>query len=87
MIHVEFGHWRARSGDEVDLVIERGDGKVAAVEIKAGARVTGSDLGALRKLRSRLGDAFLGGVYLYTGELSYRQDDRIFVVPVDALWR
>lgn len=84
---VEFGHWRTRDGDEVDLVIERGDGKVAAVEVKAGARVTGSDLGALRKLRSRLGDAFLGGVCLYTGELSYRQDDRIFVVPVDALWR
>jgi hypothetical protein len=23
---------------------------------------------------------------LYTGDLSYRQDDRIYVVPVDALW-
>lgn len=83
----QFGHWRTRDGDEVDLVIERDDGKVAGVEVKAGARVTGDDLGALRKLRSRLGDSFLGGVCLYTGELSYRQDDRIFVVPVDALWR
>jgi predicted AAA+ superfamily ATPase len=84
---VEFGHWRTGDGDEVDLVIERGDGKVVAVEVKAGTRVTGSDLGALRKLRSRLGDAFLGGVCLYTGELSYRHEDRIHVVPVDALWR
>lgn len=82
-----FGHWRTRDGDEVDLVIERGDGKVAGVEVKAGARVTGSDLGGLRKLRSRLGDAFIGGVCLYTGELSYRHDDRIYVVPVAALWR
>ena len=84
---VQFGHWRTRDGDEVDLIIERGDGKVAGVEIKAGARVTGGDLGGLRKLRSRLGDAFLGGVCLYTGELSYRHDDRIYVVPVDASWR
>ena len=84
---VEFGHWRTRDGDEIDMVVERDDGKVAAVEVKAGARVTGGDLGALRKLRSRLGDAFLAGVCLYTGELSYRQEDRIFVVPLDALWR
>lgn len=81
------GHWRTHDGDEIDLVLERDDGKVAAVEVKAGSRVTDSDLAGLRKLRSRLGDAFLGGVCLYTGELSYRQDDRIFVVPVDALWR
>lgn len=84
---VAFGHWRTRDGDEVDMVIERGDGKVAGVEVKAGARVTGSDLGGLRKLRSRLGDAFIGGVCLYTGELSYRHDDRIYVVPIDASWR
>jgi predicted AAA+ superfamily ATPase len=83
----EFGHWRTRDGDEVDLVIERGDGKVAAVEVKAGARVTNGDLDPLRKLRARLGDSFLGGVCLYTGELSYGHDDRIYVVPVDALWR
>jgi hypothetical protein len=81
------GHWRTRDGDEVDLVVERGDGKVAGIEVKAGARVTGSDVGGLRKLRSRLGDAFLGGVCLYTGELSYRQDDHIQILPVDALWR
>lgn len=83
----EFGHWRTRDGDEVDVVIERSDGKVAAVEVKAGARVTGGDLDALKKLRSRLGESFLGGVCLYTGELSYGHDDRIYVVPVDALWR
>jgi len=82
----EFGHWRTRDGDEVDLVIERDDGKVVAIEVKAGARVTGGDLAPLRKLRSRLGNVFLGGVCLYTGELSYRHDDRIYVVPVDALW-
>jgi len=83
----EFGHWRTRDGDEVDIVIERDDGKVAAVAVKSSTRVAGGDLDALRKLRSRLGDAFLGGVCLYTGELSYRHDDNIYVVPVDTLWR
>lgn len=82
-----FGHWRTRDGDEIDLVIERDDGKVAAVEVKAGARVTRGDLVALKKLRARLGDSFLGGVCLHTGALSYAPEDRIYVVPVDALWR
>jgi hypothetical protein len=32
------GYFRSESGDEVDLVLERDDGQVIAVEIKAGTR-------------------------------------------------
>ena len=35
------GHWRTRDGDEVDLVLERRDGSVVAIEITAGSRVHG----------------------------------------------
>lgn len=80
------GHWRTHDGDEIDLVIERDDGTVAAVEVKAGSRVTDRDLAGLRKLRSRLGDRFSAGTCLYAGEHSYRADDDIYVVSVDQLW-
>lgn len=81
------GHWRTHDGDEVDLVIERDDGMVVAIEVKAGSRVPSSDLGGLVKLRRKLGGQFLGGVVLYTGARSYTYEKNIHIVPVDRLWR
>ncbi len=80
------GHWRTHDDDEVDLVIERDDGALVAFEIKAASRVPGDDFRGLRKLREATKDAFVAGVVLYLGERSYTYDDRLHVVPVDALW-
>lgn len=80
------GHWRTHDGDEVDLVVERDDGAVVAFEVKASARVPGSDMQALRRLRDAVGHAFLAGVALYTGTRSYAFEDRVFVLPVDRIW-
>lgn len=80
------GHWRTRDGLEVDLVIEADDGRVAAIEVKAGSRVRGGDLEGLQKLRDRLGERFVAGVALHTGARSYSPDDRIHVLPADRLW-
>lgn len=81
------GHWRTRDGSEVDLVVERGDGSVIGLEVKAGSRVNRKDLSGLRILREALGDAFVAGAALYTGSRSYVADDRIYVLPIDRLWR
>ncbi|MFN2540371.1 MAG: ATP-binding protein [Mycobacteriales bacterium] len=81
-----YGHWRTHDGDEVDLVIERGDGAVIAFEVKAAARVPGEDLRGLRKLREALGDAFIAGVALYTGARTYQHEDRLWVMPLDRVW-
>jgi uncharacterized protein len=83
---VQLGHWRTHDGDEVDLVVEREDGKVAALEVKAGTRVAG-DLGGLLALRRKLGSQFLGGVVLYTGARAYTHESGMHVVPVNRLWR
>jgi hypothetical protein len=42
------GHWRTHDGAEVDLIIERRDGTVVAIEVKAATRVTTKDLTGLR---------------------------------------
>jgi len=60
-------HVSYHDGDEVDLLIERGDGAVVGFEVTAAARVPGDDMRALRKLREALGEAFVAGVALYTG--------------------
>ncbi|MCC6831467.1 MAG: ATP-binding protein [Thermoleophilia bacterium] len=80
------GHWRTRDGDEVDLVVERDDGAVVAFEVKAGQRVDHRELAPLRKLRDAVGPSFVAGIALHLGARSYVADDRLHVLPVDALW-
>ncbi|MDP2013883.1 MAG: DUF4143 domain-containing protein, partial [Actinomycetota bacterium] len=80
------GHWNTRDGDEVDLVLERDDGKVLAFEVKAATRVPGGELKPMEKLQAKLGDKFLGGAALYLGERHYTYKPGIHVVPVDRLW-
>lgn len=80
------GHWRTRDGDEVDFVVERDDGAVLAFEVKAAQRVADRDLRPMRKLQLASGSRFARGVILYLGSHAYRADDRLLVLPVDALW-
>lgn len=80
------GHWRTSDGAEVDLIVERDDGRVLAVEVKASERASGGDFRGLAQLRDLLGDRFLGGVMLTTGRRSYTYDDRLNVMPIDRLW-
>jgi uncharacterized protein len=80
------GHWRTGDDDEVDFVVEFGDGTVLAFEVKTGERVTGNDLKGMRKLREAIGDRFLAGVALSMGPRSYTYEDRLHVMPLDRLW-
>jgi hypothetical protein len=60
--------------------------RVAGFEIKAGTRIKDPDLNGLRLLRDRLGDRFVGGFILNLGELAYRKEERITILPLSALW-
>jgi len=79
-------HYRDRAGDEVDLIIESDDGRVAGVEVKASASVGLRDAKWLLKLRDKLGDRFVAGVILHTGGTSGPFGDRVSAVPMDVLW-
>lgn len=79
-------HYRDKTGREVDVVLESASGEVAGVEIKAGATVSSSDFAGLRRLRDKLGERFACGVVLYTGERTLPFGDRLWVVPLAALW-
>jgi predicted AAA+ superfamily ATPase len=81
------GHWRTHDGQEVDLIVERDDGAVIGFEVKAARKVDRKTVGGLTTLRQSLGDQFRAGYVLTTGDASYRYDDRIYVMPVDRLWK
>lgn len=84
---IDSGHFRDHGGAEVDLVLQRDDGGIIGVEVKAAGRVVESDLRGLTLLRDLVGPAFVGGVVLYLGQRSYTTSDRLHVMPVDRLWR
>lgn len=80
-------HYRTKDGIEVDAVLETPDGRVVGVEVKAGATIRTEDLRGLRSLARTLGDQFVGGYVLYTGQQTLSLGDDIRAVPLDALWR
>jgi uncharacterized protein len=83
---VTAAYFRTQDGDEVDLVLETWDGRVAGFEVKAGSRVQDTDLSGLRLLRDRLGERFMAGFLLNLGELAYRKEEKIMVMPLSGLW-
>lgn len=81
-----FHHFRHKDGAEVDIVLERGPGRIAGVEVKLSGTVFGKDFRGLRKLQESVGDRFCAGFVLYDGEEVVRFGDRLAAVPLRRLW-
>jgi len=79
-------HFRTATGDEVDVVLERQDGRIAGVEVKASASVSDADFKGLKALAQAAGDRFLRGVVIYTGDRLLKFTETLAAVPVNALW-
>jgi predicted AAA+ superfamily ATPase len=80
------GHLRTHRGDhEVDLIVERADGRVLALEVKLGktpADVAGKHLHWLSR---QIGDELLDAAIITTGSEAYRRADGIAVIPAALL--
>lgn len=80
------GHLRTHSGDrEIDLIAERGDHRVVAIEVKLRSAPSDDDARHLLWLRERLGDDLLDAVMVTTGREAYRRRDGVAVVPAALL--
>lgn len=79
-------HFRTRGGErEVDLIVERDDRRIVAVEVKLSATVTDADVRHLRWLADQVGSDLLDTVVITTGREAYRRADGIAVVPASLL--
>jgi uncharacterized protein len=79
-------HLRTAGGQrEVDLIVERPDGRIVAIEVKLARDVTDRDTSHLRWLADRIGDELLDAVILTTGPEAYRRPDGIGVIPAALL--
>lgn len=75
-------HLRLQGGRrEIDLIVERADQRVVAVEVKLSGRVDDGDVRDLLWLRAQIGADLLDAVVIHTGPRAYRRKDGIAVVP------
>jgi uncharacterized protein len=79
-------HYRTKDKVEVDAVLESADGRIVAIEVKAGATVRTEDLAGLRHLADRVGPRFVAGYVLYTGGQTLPFGEKLRALPIDALW-
>lgn len=79
-------HLRTFGGErEIDLIVEKRDGSILAVETKLSAQATDKDVRHLVWLQEKLGARVLDRVVINTGDYAYRRPDGIAVVPLGLL--
>lgn len=79
-------HLRLHGGArEIDLIIERADRRVLAVEVKLNRAVKDDDVRQLLWLKEQIGDQLLDAVVINTGPEAYRRKDGVGVVPAALL--
>lgn len=79
-------HFRDRDNREVDIVLERDDGMIAGIEVKASATVKSNDFNGLRALADACGSRFAGGVVLYDSADVVPFGEKLIAAPLSALW-
>lgn len=82
----ELYHFRTSDGKEVDFVLERLDGKLSAVEVKARDAVSAADFKGLNELCKQTENDFICGIVIYRGNKVVPFGNRMWAVPVDAMW-
>ena len=81
-----FFHYRDKDKVEVDFVLQRGDGKVIGIEVKAGASINANSFQGLERLKQSVGNDFLIGILLYDGDHTTTFGDQLYAVPIGAIW-
>ena len=79
-------HMRTLGGrQEIDLIVERSDGSVVALEVKLSATIGAHDVRHLHWLAEKIGTDLLDAAVITTGPAAYRRKDGIAVIPASLL--
>ncbi|MCP4627056.1 MAG: ATP-binding protein [bacterium] len=83
---LEFSHCRDKEKNEVDIIIRNRSGFIVGIEVKASATVTTADFKGLHKLAAACKSRFSLGLVLYDHDKIIPFGDRLYAVPVSAIW-
>jgi uncharacterized protein len=84
---VELYHYRDQNKVKVDAVLEDRTGAVIGIEVKGASTVKPEDFRGLRVLETKLGDEFVAGIVLYTGDHTLPFGPKMRAMPISALWQ
>ena len=79
-------HLQTSDLKEIDFVIEKRDGSILAIEVKASHTVMPDDFRHIRFLQNSLPDKFTRKIVLYSGKQIVEFGKDLFAVPLAALW-
>jgi predicted AAA+ superfamily ATPase len=80
-------HFRTSDNKEVDFVLEKSNGQLAAIEVKQRDSVSKADFKGLEELQRLAGQDFICGIVLYRGSDVVPFGQNLWAVPVSNLWR
>ncbi len=79
-------HYREYDGLEADVVLEKRDGSVVAIEVKATSSPGQKDFQALQRFAQVAGTSLTRGILLYGGTKTLSFGENLVAVPIGALW-
>ncbi|MCY3715803.1 MAG: ATP-binding protein [Chloroflexi bacterium] len=79
-------HFSTSDKKEVDFVIEKSNGQLAAIEVKHRDYLSNSDFKGLRELQRLTGDDFICGIVLYRGRDVVPFGQNLWAIPINNLW-
>jgi predicted AAA+ superfamily ATPase len=79
-------HFRTSDNKEVDFVLEKPDGSLVGIEVKARDNVSLDDFKGLKELEVQTREDFRCGVVLYRGKNTIPFGENLWAVPINALW-
>ena len=86
-IRTQLYHFRTSDNKEIDFVLERPDGTLAAIEVKTTDNISARDFKNITLLHNVVGDDFICGIVLYAGKDIVPFGEKCYAVPFQALWQ
>jgi len=83
---VSMYHFRSVTNEEVDIILERVDGKIVGIEVKSSSYISLKDLKGLQYLQESVPHLWHQGIILYGGQESIVVAPGIIAVPISILW-
>jgi uncharacterized protein len=79
-------YYRTAANREVDFVLQRRNGQLVGIEVKAAVKLKADDVKGLADLAATAGKRFRAGVVLYQGSTVVPFGDRVWAVPLAAMF-
>lgn len=83
---IKIFHYRTQTGNEVDILLEDTSGNIVGIEVKSGETVTKGDFKGLVHLKEAIGKKFAMGIVLYSGSEKIPFGEKLWAMPISALW-